>query len=304
MLKDKKKALVIGLSLLLMSVIGNIWYYEAQRIDEPIVLQHYYEISLRQGENMMEVYYITNKNDGAKLIDIYFPKYDLQMYVKHDQIYQYKYYDLHNDYMTFYISEDMEQANIDDMILDEAVVTFNNGIKQTIHIGKIMAGGRKGSGQIHGTMSGSSSTGEAKVVYEVHKDITIHHISTNLYEESKGLVKMAMYTDHGRVQARSNAGSKEKIQEQEHFHGKNIKTIPYVPIKDISLPFKATKSLEVCTYIPAPEDERKFNVYNLRYALHFEDVNGDQGIEYLLNIDYRPDFANRSLKDFIKSRGK
>lgn len=305
MLKNKKRTLVTGLVIVLVGLMSNIWYYQAQKIDEPIVLKHYYETSLRQGDNGFEIFYITNLRDQTKILSVYFPKYDLQLYVQHSQINQYKYYNLKSDYMTFRLYEDPKKDNnIEKMILDEAVVTFNNGTKQTINIGKIIVDRGKDSGHLDSTMSSSSSSGESKVVYKVYKDITINQITTDLYEESKGLVKMVMYSNHGRDYTLSNLESEERMEEMGRHDKKNKENISYVPLEEIQLPFKATKSLEVCTYIPTPEDERKFNVYDLRYTLHFEDANGDEGIEYIWNMDYRPFFTDRSLKRFIKSRGK
>ncbi len=207
--------------------------------------------------------------------------------------------------MTFRLYEDPKKDNnTEKMILDEAVVTFNNGTKQTINLGKIIVDRGKDSGHLDSTMSSGSSSGESKVAYKVYKDITINEITTDLYEESKGLVKMVMYSNHGRDYTLSNLESEERMAEMGRHDKNNKENISYVPLEAIQLPFKATKSLEVCTYIPTPEDERRFNVYDFRYALHFKDADGEEGIEYILNMDYRPFFTDRSLKQFVKKRGK
>lgn len=111
MLKNKNGIFVTGLVIVLVGLMSNIWYYQAQKIDEPIVLKHYYETSLRQGDNGFEVFYITNLRDQTKILSVYFPKYDLQLYVQHSQTNQYRYYNLKSDYMTFRLYEDPKKDN-------------------------------------------------------------------------------------------------------------------------------------------------------------------------------------------------
>ncbi len=64
MLKNKNGIFVTGLVIVLVGLMSNIWYYQAQKIDEPIVLKHYYETSLRQGDNGFEVF-LYHKLEGS-----------------------------------------------------------------------------------------------------------------------------------------------------------------------------------------------------------------------------------------------
>ncbi|WP_010272636.1 hypothetical protein [Paenibacillus senegalensis] len=56
-------------TIIAASWVGNLLYYQAHLLDEPVFLEHYYEASFHP-EETLELYYITHKSDDRRLISI------------------------------------------------------------------------------------------------------------------------------------------------------------------------------------------------------------------------------------------
>ncbi|SEA85314.1 hypothetical protein SAMN05421743_109112 [Thalassobacillus cyri] len=68
----KKKFLLVGMAIALLSWLGNSIYFSINQLETPIILKQYHEIE--QGENTpLQVHYITNRHNPAEITSIELP---------------------------------------------------------------------------------------------------------------------------------------------------------------------------------------------------------------------------------------
>ncbi|QUH29226.1 hypothetical protein [Vallitalea guaymasensis] len=307
MKKNKKKILIFGVIACIFSLILNIVNIQVHKISEPIVLEHYLEVSLHD-EIDLSINYITNRRDSIKINRIYFPKYDLTFYDKNFQdTNSLKYYNSNTAVLNTRLNLDQqkEYEEMDNIILEDAVITYNNGLEQNIDIGKIIINNNKEKG-LHSTMSSSSSTGFSKTVFELDNSIIINDITSELYEETHNFVKMNLVTndelDNTLVNI-SKETDKDKIMEMENNYHNNQKDIVCYPVDELQLPFQAYNTLSVNTNFEMLDNDCKYNVYDIRYTLLSTDENGNEGSQSLYNIRYSPYFTDKLVKELVKKRG-
>ncbi|MCT4687651.1 hypothetical protein [Vallitalea sp.] len=307
MLRNKKRILIIGVIACLISLILNIINIQVHKISEPIVLEHYLEVSLHD-EIDLSINYITNRRDSIKINSIYFPKYDLTFYDKNFQdTNSLKYYNSNTAVLNTRLNLDQqkEYEEMDNIILEDAVIMYNNGLEQNIDIGKIIINNNKEKG-LHSTMSSSSSTGFSKTVFELDNSIIINDITSKLYEETHNFVKMNLVSndelDNTLVNI-SKETDKDKIMEIEDNYHNNQKDIECYPVDELQLPFQAYNTLSVNTNFEMLDNDCKYNVYDIRYTLHSTDENGNEGSQSLYNIRYSPYFTDKLVRQLVKKRG-
>ncbi|WP_010676647.1 hypothetical protein [Bacillus timonensis] len=62
----KEKIFWVSLAVIVLSYIGNYLFFQSKQLDEPIFLEHYYELAINeQEEPMLTFYYVTNKSDTS-----------------------------------------------------------------------------------------------------------------------------------------------------------------------------------------------------------------------------------------------
>ncbi|GKX30186.1 hypothetical protein SH1V18_26660 [Vallitalea longa] len=285
--KKYKKVLIVGCIVIVISLISNIIYFKAQQLDKPIVLEHYIEKGIGKDQDIyLDFYYVTNRSDTSQLIEVYFPKQDLQSYVDYVNTYSTKYYKV-NQLRLQILYSDLQNLDENEIILENAVLNYNNGLKQNVDMGEIILTRTKNN-SLKSTSSGSSSSGESWEYYKLDKTITINKITSAFYNGTKDFVYMNFIDNY-------NISSTEiPIEEDEKLIQIGNKT--YYPMKELKLPHKATKHIEVISYI-RPDDERRFNIYEMRYTLEFTNKDGEEGSENLLNMRYIPCFTEKFIND-------
>ncbi|MFS0864351.1 hypothetical protein [Fredinandcohnia sp. 179-A 10B2 NHS] len=56
----------IGISIIILSWIGNYIFFQSKQLDTPLFLEHYYETSINEEDEIhLPFYYITNKSDSS-----------------------------------------------------------------------------------------------------------------------------------------------------------------------------------------------------------------------------------------------
>lgn len=285
-----KKILVIGCIVIMISLISNIIYYKLQQLDEPIVLEHYIEEGIGKDQDVfMDFYYMTNRSDTSRLVEVYFPKQDIQLYVDYANTYTSKYYKVNELRLRILYSE-LRDLNENEIRLENAVLHYNNGLEQKVDMGEIILTRTKNN-SLKSTSGGSSNTGESWEHYVLDKSITIDKITSAFYDDTKDFVYMN-FVD--RYNTRS-----EEIPVEDDKPLIRIDNKIYYPMDELQLPHKAENYLNVINYVK-PEDERRFNIYEMRYTLEFTDEDGEVGREDLLNIRYIPCFTEK----FINNLGR
>ncbi|GMQ56696.1 hypothetical protein AN1V17_10900 [Vallitalea sediminicola] len=303
---NKKKILIIGVIVCLVGLILNVINIQVHKIDEPIVLEHYLEVSL-QDEFDLRIQYITNRRDNIKMNSIYFPKYDLIFYDRNFQdTNSLKYYNRNTAVFYTRLNEDQqkEYEKMDYIILEDAVITYNNGLEQKVDIGKIIVNKNK-ERDLHNAMSSSSNTGLSKTMYKLDNNITINDITSKFYEETRDFVKMSLLTNDELDNTLLNISEEtddDKIMEIEENYNNNQKDIECYPVDELQLPFEAYNTLSVNTNFEMLENDCKYNVYDIRYTLHFSDENGNEGSQSLYNIRYSPYITDKSVRELVNKR--
>ncbi|GMQ56695.1 hypothetical protein AN1V17_10890 [Vallitalea sediminicola] len=289
-----RKLIGVGcLVLIIISLICNIFYYKAQQLEEPIILEHYIEDKLNENQDVdLNFYFITNLNDKSKILNVYFPKQDLLFYVDYRQEYETRYYRVNivNLYLAY---DDLNFNENDVVVLEDAVITYNNGLTQNVDIGKIILSNDRERG-LESTMSGSSSSGQSSVCFKLNNSFIVNKITSRLYDETNDFVYMN-FVDR----TISNMGFPTK---NVNVHDEKEDRV-FIPMDQLPLPHEAINYMEVWSYVK-PEDERRFNIYELCYTLEYTYKNGTVGKEDLLNIRYNPCFTAKLISELVKMKRK
>lgn len=305
MLNKIQYKLYIGILIIIVSLIGNIIYINSQKLKEPIFFQHYYEDLIRNQSCYIDINYLTNAEDNVEVISIFLPNINDSLWVKYTNVEKYKYYDKKNAQIeiNFYKVENEFNKN-NKMIIDKAIVTFNNGQKMEVDLGKIIIHKDENSSHLDQIMTGSSSSGTTKDVYKVDKDIIINSITTDLIEESKGLIKMNIISNSNRDLEMIDKLRNNDEKNAEDLIDRKIEGIANIPFEDITFPIAVKESLTIYTAFDKPNSNKKYNFYRILYAIDYENKDGEKGKNYLLNVNYHPYFSNKDIREFITSRGE
>lgn len=285
----KHKLYVSCVLLIIFSLIGNILYYNAQQLDEPIVLEHYIEDRVYENQDVnMRFYYISNLNDNNKLSNVSFPKHDLTFYAQNGDAYDTTHYKANIAFLQAPYSLLNFDGN-DEIILEDAVITYSNGLTQNVDIGKIILT-KGGNNDLKSTMSSASNSGQVSQYYSLEDSITVNKVTSRLYDETNDFVYMH-FVDN-------DSSNITFPVENTNIHDKKEDKI-FLAIDELSLPHEASNSLEVFSYVK-PEDEKRFNVYEMIYTLEFTYKDGKEGREDLLNLRYKPCFTNKLVSELVK----
>jgi hypothetical protein len=68
----KRKYVILGLVLLIIAWVGNIYYYENHKLKKPLFIKHYYDI--KNGMDFFRLYFIDNINEKNEISYVSFPE--------------------------------------------------------------------------------------------------------------------------------------------------------------------------------------------------------------------------------------
>jgi hypothetical protein len=204
------------------------------------------------------------------------------------------------------IDQQEEYENMKEIILEEAEITYNNGLMQKIDIGKIILNNEKAKG-LDMKMSSSSNTGFSKTVFEFkNSSIVINNITSKFYEETQDFVKMNLVTKDelgNTIFNTSKGNTQDKTQKTEKDYEDDQEEIECYRVDEMKLPFKANEMLKANTIFKMLDNDCKYNVYDIRYVLHFLYENGNEGRQNLYDIKYSPYFTDKLVREIVKKRG-
>lgn len=133
-----KKFVAIGLTLLIFSWVGNIFFYEKHIIKEPIFIKQYYDLQARISN--VRLYYIQDINSKDQVESIIFPELgqDSVNFTENDISNDKLYYKFKCVYVNFYNgNENKIPDNLKNKVITKAKITFTNGKVIDEDIGKI-----------------------------------------------------------------------------------------------------------------------------------------------------------------------
>ncbi|MFF2091446.1 hypothetical protein [Paenibacillus sp. NPDC058174] len=180
----------MGLLLLVIAVSwgGNLWYYKMQKLEQPIFLQHYYEMPASLFEHT-SLYYVLNKDDRREAGYFELPNGQL-LQVEHTQIREEQgRLQLKEAIVSPVIKEEMEQLK-EPLIIDQLKVYYTTGGEnETVSIGKIIVyPERREERALEQQSVHASSGGTGSASYTTTRDLTIAAVDYSFPEMLQGIL--------------------------------------------------------------------------------------------------------------------
>lgn len=301
--------LYIGILMIIVSSIVNITYLKSQKLDKPVFFEHYYETLVYENDNRtMDFYYLTNADDKTKVVEIYFPDINENIYfaVNNSNVTNYKYYNVTKVNVMMSLDKGTYLQMDKEIVLENAVVYFSNGDNMEVDLGKIVI--KKDdykNTSLDNVMSSVSNTDTSEYIFKAEEPIIINGITTSLLKESKGLIKMKIVADNSddiRLIEGLHGDNPEKYELE--LNKRNEEEVDYIAIEDIKLPISVKSILNIYTKFNINDEAKRFNFYRVLYSINYENLDGVKGSEKLLNVRYTPYFTDKNIKSFLKTRGK
>lgn len=272
-----------GLISVVLCFIISLLVFMQFPLDEAVFLKHYYDIEINNN-TYMNIHYITSSIDTRRINEIKFPHMpDDFAYVNISYFnngHEYGYYNIekfaHYNYnvisLEFNTKKLYQEENKEEtVILDKAVVIYNNGDEQEVDIGKIVLHKNSMSTEsLTSTFVSSTNDNTSTSEFISNDNLVINSISSYLDEDIKDIFKLRL-------------------------DGKDINQINY-PIKitpDDSLTFDSQFKFD-------SQDLKRYNVYEIQKRISLIDSEGNQGIMRIHNLDYEPLDIFLREKDIIK----
>lgn len=191
MLNYNKKYVVFGITLLVMAWVGNILYYNAHVLKEPLFLKHYYV--LKQGMYHTELYYIDNINSKDKVVSINFPELASRPidFTESSWNSDHRYYQMKRLDITFYRGDaNAIPPEYRNKLITKAQICFVSGKIIEADIGKLYLYSDEPAKEFlkTSTVMGSSDN-ITKATFMVDKDLTISGIGCQFPELVQDILK-------------------------------------------------------------------------------------------------------------------
>lgn len=260
-----------GLIAVLSCLIISIFFYLQFFLDEPVFLKHYYDLVIHENSRI-SLHLITNSNDNRRIYRIKFPQMPEDFaymeldyfsngndgYLRSQKFAHYNYNELVLNVVSLY---DEVENNSDEksVVLDKAVIYYNNGDEQVVNIGKIVLHKNiKQTDDLTSTFVKSSNDNTSAAGFISNDNLIIESITSELDVELNDIFELKM-------------------------DGINVKDLNYpihVTTED-SFRFESQFKFE-------PDDERIYNVYDIHEKISLIDSKGNNEIMKILNLDYYP----------------
>ena len=285
---ENQKILEYGLIVLVLSFVISIVVYFQFSISDVVFLKHYYDVEIHNS-SFLELHFIANADDGRQIIDINFPQmpdnfaqieFDHFRNNRGDGYYYNTVKTAHYNYNIISVvvlvpgnSTELEGK----IVLDKAIVNFNNGDEQKVDIGKIVLYKNiKKTDALDINYYSSSNNNISIAVMEAQKDVLIENILSYLDKDINGILFLNMN---------------------------------YTPTDELSFPIdiKRGESLSFESQFEFNTDDmRKYNVYEIQKKIAIADINKDISFQNIYNVTYSPMdlFRNeQNTVEYLKYRG-
>ncbi|GGG61555.1 hypothetical protein [Paenibacillus radicis (ex Gao et al. 2016)] len=263
-----------GLSLLLLVIAaswgGNLWYYKMQKLEQPIFLQHYYEMPASLFQNT-SLYYVMNKDDLREPVYFELPTGQL-LQVAHIQSRDERgRLQLKEAIVSPAFIDDLKQMK-EPLTIDQVKVHYSTGGEtETVSIGKIIVyPDRREEQALEQQSVHASSGGTGSASYTTTRDLTIASVDYSFPEMLQGIMKVKV----NGIDAADAASFPIQLKKRAGFH---------VSYNSYSLP---------------KNDERRFQAFIVR--INYWDEKGDSVGDQSFYI--QPQLYAGDLRSYVKSR--
>ncbi|SDX05225.1 hypothetical protein [Paenibacillus sp. CF384] len=250
------------------SWVGNVWFYESQKVDKPIFLKHYYEMpeSLLQH---MRLYYLTNKDSSREPYQVELAD-GIMLHVEHietrDEKGRLQLREAVLSPSSIAIGQLKEQLTV-----DQFRVYYNDGFEDTVEIGKLIIHPDKQALPLESNFTRGSSDGTGGDGYIARRDIEITAV-TNSYADLLGS-GFELMLNNGSVKASDFSAFPIQLRKGDSF--------------SMSYRFLLSKG-----------DIRQFDVFQLMVVA--EERNGNPaGVMF---INKQPDLYEKDLSKYVRLR--
>ncbi|CAG9621488.1 hypothetical protein [Sutcliffiella rhizosphaerae] len=277
-----KKIMIIGLFLAACSWTGNILYYNSQKLDKPIMLEHYYEFAKEYDTNF-RLHYITDLRETNDIVMVDFPELEQRgIFIHFDQFFEQGNKYRHHQIKTLNLNTwDNPFKGIDgDIVINEMRAHLRNGETIIYPIGEIVW---RDSSEVpfESTSGESSSDGTGYASFSV-KEGSFEITDVNIRGGDR-LGNFLIKINNQPYEVRGRSNLQEQKGNTKHFTSNHL----YV---DYSLTFEES-------------DPNRWNFYNLMPTIVGTKENGN-AFELDIYVSQYAYFSEDDLKNYLSAKKK
>lgn len=167
-----KKHVVIGIVLLIIAWIGNVFYYKKHVLKEPIFLKHYYD------DGRFDLHYIENINSKDKIMTIVLPEIGKEYvdFIEYANNSDHRYYKMKTIDIDTHQFDSKKYRN---KVITKAEIQFYSGKVMNVNIGKIyLYSDEKKEYVLKSFSPSASSNNSGSICFEVNTHIKIKDINS------------------------------------------------------------------------------------------------------------------------------
>ncbi|MCX7695742.1 MAG: hypothetical protein N2Z71_08555 [Caloramator sp.] len=270
----KRKYIIIGILVWIMSWVGNAYYFKMVNLKEPLFLKHYLEV--KEGMSTISLYYIDLANRDDKIVSIYFPEIEYRPVIlnKSSRIYS-RNYELKSIELNLVQGDTKDVLDrLKNTIITKIEVEYKNGVKRVIDIGRIYLFEdtekydftNLNSDILRFRAISSSTDGRTIATFKANDNLKINRLNYK-FTEVDGLLRLKI---NGKLVDRSDLSM--TIAKDEEFN--------------VEAQFEFSK-----------EDKMRYNVYNFLVDVEYETLDGKKGVNSFM-IDNQ--FMNSDIFNVLK----
>ena len=297
-MEKNKKILYVSFIMIIISLITSIAIIIHMKIDKPIFLKNYCEIGVYENDKIYSInqgffnlQYISNIDDDRVVTGITFKELPGTYFYASEynngfsgffyndsssNLARYGRYGVH----TVYIScpDFKYEDGVSEVMLREATVEFNDGLKLDVDLGEIYVYKEKNTpiALDNISYSGTSTFGEmiSTTTFKIKEDAKIENIESPLMEKALGIFKFSV----------NSLGAKDIIKAS----------------------YKEGDNIVLTSIYNAPKDiVEKYTVYDIRPKVHFINSYKDRYTMRFYNMTQQGfNFTSYEIYKYIKARGE
>ncbi|WP_422658371.1 hypothetical protein ACK8P5_22110 [Paenibacillus sp. EC2-1] len=294
------KRLWMGMTLTIVMVavswIGNVWYFKAQQLGEPLFLEHHIEMTAIAGD-IFDLYYLEDLNGEKKVSSISIPDFpEIRITTQQPDYQRYSHQQLGRFIMS--LPSDIAGLGMDDAdtpkIIRTAFVQFNDGTSKEVDIGEIRLKKLfidKDKSPVKWSSGGSSSDLAGFDTVQIERPVSLQGIKTNYLSLIKS-GQLKLYIDT----ITESPGTTFQMNESED--GGIL--LEGVPFQELELPQKFHKGDAIhfsYKYIP---EEISADIYSIHLEIEF--MEEDQLWDHTIHIKFAPSFTEKAIRNLVRDR--
>ncbi|MDX8362539.1 hypothetical protein [Cytobacillus sp. IB215316] len=309
----KKYLFWLGLTIYVICFVGNYIYYQSKQLEDPIFLDHYYDIEVyNDNEVRLEFYYLTNKNDDATVkfalingIEVY-PRRDGQFNMWSDNLPEYKQEFTHYYLKSVIFSIPIKSlSNLENSAgiwtFEDMIVFFNNNQEVNANIGAVKINiGQPDTNIFHRRASGGSNQHYDFDLLVVNEPIIIQDIKTSFSKELDDQVKIKVDLDQKKLKqfeiVRQGQDPPQWFEDEGNLE---IENKPGAYVSDGLFPFKLAAEDWMQLYIQHNPDHDSY--YQINVIIEGMTEAGDEFI-YTNGIIDDPYLDQQSINEIIEMK--